>query len=155
MAFNGFRKLRSWSITNKCSNIDWIMYLLKTKLIFFSKTHILVANPLGMSWNRLVFSHQKKQPQEKDIHKTGRNCIFEDLNTGIRSVLTIKLIWSLSSLTALRTLLILFSLDICSFPHTFLQPLHFLVFLTNLLSLLAVFQRYTFLKLQETDLIPH
>ena len=125
----------------------------------FKNSHSCSKSPRNELKSFGFFSPEKTATRKgytpPNIHKTGRNCIFEDLNTGIRSVLTIKLIWSLSSLTALRTLLILFSLDICSFPHTFLQPLHFLVFLTNLLSLLAVFQQYTFLKLQETDLIPH
>ena len=117
---------------------------------FFKNSHSCSKSPRDELKSFGFFSPEKTATRKGDtppnIHKTGRNCIFEDLNTGIRSVLTIKLIWSLSSLTALRTLVILFSLDICSFPHTFLQRLHFLVFLTNLFSLLVVLPTLYFFK---------
>ena len=66
-----------------------------------------------MSWHHLVISHQKKQPQEKD--KTHQKytrlaaTVFEDLNTGMPSVLTIESVWSLSYFPALRTLVIPFA----------------------------------------------
>ena len=43
--FNWFQKLPSWSITNKCSNMDCIMFMLEIKLIFFNSSYSCRKSP--------------------------------------------------------------------------------------------------------------